>query len=250
MPEISWGRADLHMHTQASDGLLPVQDLLKYIQKLGTLDVIAITDHDTLDASLWAYEHRKHYTFDIVPGVEISSNDGHVLGWWVTKPIPAGLSLIETVTAIHEQGGIAILAHPFHIQMPNIAKRAWHYWRKPELLLEAGLDGLEIYNAGRVIPFTNAMAAYYAQRHNFAVSGSSDAHTAGAVGRGYTLFPGKTAHDLRQAIETHQTIAKGRPWPLIDYWKFSLSLMRPLSRRRLAASLNSSQSNITPHSPQ
>jgi predicted metal-dependent phosphoesterase TrpH len=53
---------------------------LDYVAAQQRLDVIAITDHDTLEASLWAYERRQNYPFDIVPGVEISIRGGHVLG--------------------------------------------------------------------------------------------------------------------------------------------------------------------------
>jgi predicted metal-dependent phosphoesterase TrpH len=89
------------MHTTASDGLSSVQELLNDVARRGHLNVIAITDHDTLDASLWAYEQNQRYAFDIVPGVEVSSQEGHVLALWVTHPVPMGLSLracIETTS--------------------------------------------------------------------------------------------------------------------------------------------------------
>ena len=111
------GRADIHMHTNASDGLPTAKEVLDNVAKRGHLDVMAITDHDVLDASLWAYEQRSKYTFDIIPGVEVTARGGHVLGLWVTKPIPIQLSIIETVDAIHEQGGVAILAHPGELLM-------------------------------------------------------------------------------------------------------------------------------------
>ena len=85
------GRADIHMHTTASDGFSSVEAVLDHIAELGTLDVIAITDHDVLDSSLWAYNHRAQYPFEIIPGVEVSSADGHVLGLWVTQPIDKGM---------------------------------------------------------------------------------------------------------------------------------------------------------------
>jgi predicted metal-dependent phosphoesterase TrpH len=107
------GRADVHMHTSASDGLPSVRELLDYVAQRGHLDVIAITDHDVLDASLEAYEQRQRYPFDIIPGVEVTSAEGHVLGLWVTCPIPMGMSLAETTAAIHEQGGNRDSSAPF-----------------------------------------------------------------------------------------------------------------------------------------
>ncbi len=84
------GRADVHMHTSASDGLASTQQVLDYIQTCAKLDVIAITDHDVLDASLWAYSQREHYNFDIIPGVEVTALEGHILALWVNTPIPKG----------------------------------------------------------------------------------------------------------------------------------------------------------------
>src|SRR5215813_1872643 len=80
------GRADIHMHTTASDGFSDVRTVLSHIARTGKLDVIAITDHDVLDSSLWAYNHRAKYPFEIIPGVEVSSAEGHVLALWVTQP--------------------------------------------------------------------------------------------------------------------------------------------------------------------
>ncbi len=81
------GRADLHMHTTVSDGTATVEQMLDHIVQRGDLDVIAITDHDRLAASLWAYSHRELYPFEIIPGVEVTSSDAHILGLWVTEPI-------------------------------------------------------------------------------------------------------------------------------------------------------------------
>lgn len=86
------GRADVHMHTCASDGLPNAKQVLDYVAKRGHLDVIAITDHDVLEASLWAYSQRSVYPFDIIPGVEVTARGGHVLALWVTQPIPSARS--------------------------------------------------------------------------------------------------------------------------------------------------------------
>ena len=132
IPPLS-GRADLHMHTTVSDGRATPAQMLDYAARFCRLNVLAITDHDRLEGSLWACEQNGRYPFDIVPGVEVSSADGHVLALWVTQPIPRGLSLAETVSAIHEQGGVAVLAHPFEL---FIAPRAvWRVLRRPNDLL-------------------------------------------------------------------------------------------------------------------
>jgi predicted metal-dependent phosphoesterase TrpH len=231
MQSIKLGRADLHMHTTVSDGLATVKEVLQHVAKRGVLDVIAITDHDRIEASLWAYENRHRYPFDIVPGVEVSSAGGHVLALWVTKPIPMNMSLKETIAAIHEQGGLAVLAHPFHVQMGFVMKNAPKYLRKPQLLLEWGLDAVEVHNAGMLTPGCNLVARSMAKRIGITQLGNSDAHTLGAIGAGWTRFPGHTAEHLRTAIETQQTLAYGRMWGAREYAKFTRDLIERRGQR-------------------
>src|SRR5215207_478398 len=128
------------MHTNASDGIATAAQMLDWAARYSTLDVIAITDHDHLDSSLWAYSQQGRYPFDIIPGMEVTSADGHVLALWITRPIPKRLSLAETIAAIHEQHGVAILAHPLE---PTIAPHTfWRYYRHPEVLIKMGIDAV------------------------------------------------------------------------------------------------------------
>ena len=175
------------------------------------MDVIAITDHDKLDSALWALDHAKDYAFDIVPGIEVSTRFGHVLALWVTTPISYGLDLKETATAIREAGGISVLAHPFHFHLPFV-RRTWReLWDNPEQLVEAGLDAVEVHNAGVATPLSNWLARRMAQKIDIAVTGDSDAHNLGAIATGTTHFPGHTADDLRHALLNRQTIAERSP---------------------------------------
>jgi predicted metal-dependent phosphoesterase TrpH len=234
----SFGRADLHMHTNASDGLPTVRELLNHVAQNTKLDVIAITDHDRVDAALWAYERRDEYPFEIIPGSEVSSAAGHILGVWVKESIPQNLSLSETAAAIHEQDGIAILAHPYHIHLGVVARNVLSYTRHPEMLLESGLDAVEVYNAGIVIPGMNILARQLARRAGIVATGGSDAHTLGGVGCGLTRFPGKSAADLRTALAEGTTAAEGRAWPLIDYWNYFRNSTHNTSSEFLAENLS------------
>jgi predicted metal-dependent phosphoesterase TrpH len=224
-----FGYADLHIHTRESDGLATVQQVLEYVAKRGQLDVIAITDHDRLEASLWAYSQRDYYSFDIIPGVEVTAIEGHVLGLWVTQPIPKRLSVAETTAAIHEQGGIAILAHPGEVTIAG--RHLWRYLQRPEVLLEWEIDALEAFNAGTVTPGNNILARRICHQLPLPVVGNSDAHTLGGIGCGRSRFPGRTAADFRIALAQRQTAAEGVPWPIIDYLKLSPGLAgRKLSK--------------------
>lgn len=238
------GYADLHMHTTASDGTSNIRDLLNYItQHKSHLNAIAITDHDTLDASLWAYEQRHRYPFDIIPGVEVSSRAGHILALWVTTPIPTNMNLTDTVSAIHEAGGIAVLAHPFHVHMSIVWQNARRYLCQPKVLLISGIDAIEVHNAGVVTPISNRLSRHLARRLNIAELGNSDAHTPGAVGSGVTRFEGRTGDDLRRAIEQNRTRAEGTPWPLKEYIRY-LQHMSQYGEINSSANMNSSQQTI------
>ena len=225
------GQADLHMHTTASDGFAHVEAVLDHITRRTDLSVIAITDHDVLDASLWAYYHREFYPFDIVPGVEVSSADGHVLALWVTHPIPRKMSLKETVAAIHEQNGVAILAHPFE---PSVSSR--NFWRnlhQPDYVLEAGIDAIEAHNAAIPTPGSNRLARGLAARLGLPVVGGSDAHTLGGIASARTRFRGQTGLELREALARHETSVITGKWPMRDYMRYLPSCTQ--SKARLLA---------------
>lgn len=229
------GTADLHIHTNTSDGKYGVQTLLEFVAlNRPHLDVIAITDHDKLDSALWAYERRHLYPFDIVPGIEVSSQAGHILALWVTRPIPAHMSLEETAQAIREAGGISILAHPFHIEMDFVRRNARRFWNTPEVLLSAGIHGVEVHNAGIVTPLSNWTARLMAKRIGITQLGNSDAHTLGAIGAGRTRFAGKTADDLRNAIVNATTTAEGSAWKITDYIEYLLKEPQPQAMNSLA----------------
>jgi len=235
------GIADLHIHTTCSDGTAHVKDVLDFVAaKRPHLDTIAITDHDTNEAALWAIEHQQDYRFNIIPGIEVSSTAGHILGLWVTSPIPTQLNLAETVAAIHEAGGFAILAHPFHLEVDVVLKNAKRYLLHPEVLLEAKVDAVEVFNAGGILRFSNPLARYLFGNQDIALIGSSDAHTLGAIGRGKTFYPGKSAEDLRTALQTACTTVEGNQWAITDYIEY---LQHDIRRKaiRYSGRVNSSQ---------
>lgn len=211
------GRADLHMHTTASDGQVSVEEMLDHITALGDLDVIAITDHDCLDASLWAYYHQYRYPFEIIPGVEVTTSEGHVLALWVTEPILKGMTIRETTDAIHAQGGVAIIAHPME---PTIApKMSLRYLSHPEVLIQMGIDAIEIFNAGAITPGNNWVAQKVFGKVGLPVVGNSDAHLPESIATAVTLFEGRTADDLRESLALGTTAAEGKSWRITTYLK-------------------------------
>ena len=75
------GKADLHIHTRHGDGLDSVERIFEHVEAKADLDVIAITEHDSLETALDAREAwaRGNFTFDFVPGVEVTTLEGHVV---------------------------------------------------------------------------------------------------------------------------------------------------------------------------
>lgn len=207
------GKADLHIHTRHGDGMATVPELLAHVEAHGELDVIAITEHDTLRAGEEARElhARGAYRFDVICGEEVTTLDGHLLALFIDRPVPSFRRMEETLAAIHAQDGIAIAPHPLSWLTRSITARVL------DRIAAIGNDGvyfdaIEEYNhspAGRV---TSAKARRLnRERYHLAAVGSSDAHFLASVGSAYTTFDGASAADLRHAIETKATAgAAGR----------------------------------------
>jgi hypothetical protein len=120
------GKADMHLHTLYSDGTASVAELLEHVERHTDLDVIAITDHERIDGALRARDIHESagYSFDLVVGEEITTRRGHVLALFLTERVPALRPLPETLERIHDQGGLAIAAHPMAPLTPSVGRRS------------------------------------------------------------------------------------------------------------------------------
>ena len=108
------GRADLHIHTVAEDGTAGVAEILEHVERRTDLDVIAITDHERIDAAVAARSMARDRGLraDVVVGEEVTTRGGHLLALYIERPIPAYRSLRDTIIAVHDAGGLAVPAHP------------------------------------------------------------------------------------------------------------------------------------------
>lgn len=196
------GRADLHIHTLASDGTAGIAEILDHVERNTDLDVIAITDHERIDAAVaaravaWDLGMR----CEVVVGEEVTTLGGHLLALWIDQPIRSFRSLRSTIAAVHDQGGIAIPAHPL-VPYPLCAQG----FVLRRLLADPDprfhFDAIEAFNPTALgKPFHNRVVRF-AHELGIPTVGSSDAHAAAAIGVGWTTFPGRTAADLRRAIE-------------------------------------------------
>lgn len=202
------GRADLHVHTTYSDGSHSPRQVVDAGIRAG-LDVLAVTDHDTIEGALVAADRAVALAglLEVIVGEEVSSRDGHILGLYLRGRVEPGLSGEETIIAIREQGGLAIAAHPFWRTVRRPGKLP--HGVGPELLPLLPFDALEGLNGG-VTPSmwtANRLALQAAGMISLPTVGGSDAHIRQAVAWGWTAFEGRTAADLRAAI------LAGRVWP-------------------------------------
>ncbi|HET7467365.1 MAG TPA: PHP domain-containing protein [Candidatus Dormibacteraeota bacterium] len=214
------GRADLHMHTTASDGWPVASELVDYASALD-LDVIAVTDHDTIEGALRAadYAASRAKKLHVVVGEEVSSRDGHIVGLFLERRVRPGMSAAATVHAIHDQGGLAIAVHPFWRTQRRTRASTVHGvgW----LAAELDFDGIEVENATPGFYVFNQLARRLNVGLGRAEIGGSDAHILDAVGRAFTEFPGRTPKALRTAIEKGRTSAGRRRYRAVGLMRYA-----------------------------
>ncbi|NLT42301.1 MAG: CehA/McbA family metallohydrolase [Anaerolineae bacterium] len=214
------GRADLHVHTTYSDGVSSVPEVLEAAVDAG-LDAIAITDHDTIEGALEATVLGSAYRIETIVGAEITTREGHLLGLFLKRLVPAGLTLAESIAAVHEQGGVAVAAHPYDPICFGVLN-PWRHILTEEQVLELPYDAMEVFNACLPVSLPNRQAVRLAARAGTGRVAGSDAHSADTVGLGVTEFPGTTAEELRAALHSRQTAPSGKYWTTRQY----LSLFR------------------------
>ena len=187
---------DLHIHTHNSAcSILKPRTILKIAKKVG-LDGIAVTDHNTIKGGIEVFKENKDKDFEVIPGIEVNTNKGHVLGLYINKEI-SSKEFLNVLDEIKKQGGIAIIAHPFRL-MPHLRSNLKGI--KPKKYL----DAVECYNA-RTSYFGNKSAMKFAEKFNLAKTAGSDAHFSFEIGRCTTLFDG----DLTDAIKKRRTKVQG-----------------------------------------
>ncbi len=209
-------KADIHIHTTCSDGLMTPEAVVEYAAIETDLRVIAVSDHDTIEGAITArrYWHQYRNDFghlDIIVASEITSRDGDILGLFLNHDVRAMMSGAETVEAIHAQGGLAVAVHPYSFLTPGIVKGVGGR------IHSLPLDGVEIRNGTPTEFLGNYVAQWRNGRrsHPLPEVGGSDAHYLPTVGQTYTLFPGKTGADLRRALKAGQVQAGGQVYSIL-----------------------------------
>jgi predicted metal-dependent phosphoesterase TrpH len=177
---------DLHCHSFFSgDGVSSPEELIAGARAKG-LHGIAITDHNTCDAinylldkGLMRLDGQPVDNFLILPGVEITTADGHLLCIGATLPYLKGRPALEVCDIIHERGGLAIPPHPYDLFRAGI---------RFSTLERLPVDAIEVFNAATTLRRYNRYAFKYAQLRGLPMVAASDAHHAAAVGTAYTIL--------------------------------------------------------------
>jgi len=220
---------ELHAHSAASyDGRDSVDMLLERAAAAG-LDALAVTDHDEVSANPELLESAPEYDIVPIPGVEVSSAAGHVLGLNITEAVEPGLAFAETVERIRDQGGIAVVPHPFQEMRSGVLANIG----KAELRTA---DAIEVYNSRLVTGYSNRQARRFAERYDVPITAGSDAHVSDMVGRAVTLVDADepTAESICEAVVDGRTTLQTRRTP----WLVSARQAYGNTRRRIRLALD------------
>ncbi|HVW88828.1 MAG TPA: PHP-associated domain-containing protein, partial [Gaiellaceae bacterium] len=173
-----WIVADLHMHTNWShDCSIDPAELVDHAEAEG-LGAIAVTDHNVFGGALETADLATGRDLIVIPGEEVKTDgQGEVIGLFLEREIPRGLSFADTIAAIREQDGIVYVPHPFD---------RLHAIPDPKTLHRhlADVDVLEVYNARLLFEGFNDEALRFARKYNLTMGAGSDAHVLQGVGTG------------------------------------------------------------------
>jgi predicted metal-dependent phosphoesterase TrpH len=174
-------KCDFHCHTSYSfDSDASPKEIVNGAIEKG-IDCLAITDHNEIRGALEAIEYSKGKPILIIPGIEIKTKEGDVLGLNIKEKIPNGLSAKETIKKIKEFGGLAIIPHPFGFFCKfkgNLRK----------LIKE--IDGIEVLNCS-IFGKGNRVAQKFAKENNLCFTVGSDSHFPNFIGKCYLEIPGE-----------------------------------------------------------
>ena len=201
---------DLHIHTNASaDGKCPVEKVIAKAKERG-LDAISITDHDTTEGAKQALG-LKDPGILIIPGIEVSTRQGHVLVLGTTRVFEPGKDAIETIREAKAEGCLTIIPHPYHRWRHAVGLHA------PQALRQA--DAIEVFNSRYYIGTANSRAAKFAKKYHIPMTAGSDAHTCQFVGYGINVIDAeeRTVPSILDAIRKGRIESRCKKTPIRTY---------------------------------
>ncbi|MDO5845588.1 MAG: PHP domain-containing protein [Methanocorpusculum sp.] len=218
---------DLHIHSDASaDGHCPVEKIIQTAKERG-FDAVAITDHDTTRGAS-AAAALKHPGILIIPGIEVSTKDGHIVVLGTTKEFAPGKDACETIAEAKADGCLTIVPHPYH---------RWRHavgLHNKAALKEA--DAIEAYNSRYYVGTANQKAARTARAYGKPITAGSDAHDCRFVGYGMNKIEVEelTAAAVLDAVRAGRIAASCKKTPIRTYTHQSWNNVMRKVRRRAA----------------
>ncbi len=188
---------DLHVHTTHSfDGRMTVEQAIERAKRVG-LDGIAITDHDNVKGLKEAAIACKKHDLLHIPGLEITTPGGDILALNVKEEISFDGDYEKLINKIHKRGGVAILAHPFAVPLPEAIQDMPH-------IVEM-LDAIEVFNANTHLE-GNMMAIEFAKINKKPGVAGSDSHDTETIGNAFTVSKENTLPELMEAIKKGEVV--------------------------------------------
>ena len=196
-------KMDSHIHSEYSpDSLTKIDDILKVAAK-ENIDVIAISDHNTVDGTPEVLRKTKNTDILAIPSIEISSTEGHILGFGCEENIPKGLTPEDTIDRIHDLGGLAIIPHPYCFYRHGLLHKTDYKKLK--------IDAIETKNARFIAGYCNNKAKKLSKKENIPSLGASDAHYWKFVGDCYSMIDAeKDIDSILKAIVKNNVEAHGK----------------------------------------
>jgi predicted metal-dependent phosphoesterase TrpH len=225
--------ADFHVHTRFSrDSILSEEKFIRVALERG-LTHVAVTNHNNVEGAIAVRDRAAELGVDeqltVVLGEEVSTSDGEVVGIFLERTIPRGLTAAETADEIHAQGGLVSIPHPFD------PFRASHIRREPleELAAAGKIDAMEVFNSRVTFSRHNDEAADFAARHRIPGIACSDSHSSFEVAMSFNALPAfATADELREALAENEW--HGSRSTMLIHLTTRYAVLNNSVRRRLA----------------